>query len=191
MNRLKVFGIFLLLAITNIFIIKEHNLMPLLIVSIVVYSASLYLNLHQEIIKRIKLFFFLGIFILLFQFLFNQAGSVTERIFLGFRVVLQLATISESVFMVMKLISPAEIVESFDFLPKSIQILLSMTFYFIPLLIKEYDTIQLVQQSRRLGSTFFSRSFSPIYIFVPLLHRIFQRSETITYTILSRGWREV
>ena len=188
MNKFKVLGIFLLLVLVNIFVINIRNVAFLLIIGAFIYSISLIFNLHQEIIRRIRLFLFLGIFILLFQLAFNHVGTVLQRLTLGLSVILEIAIISESVFVVMKIISPAEIVKSLNFLPKSIQILLSMTFYFIPLLMKEYEYIRLVQRSRGLGSTLISRLFSAVYIIIPLLHRVFQRSETITYTILSRGF---
>lgn len=188
MNRLKILGTFLFLAFFNIFILKERNLVFLLAIFLSIYSISSFFNLHQEVFRRIKLFFLIGIFIVLFQLFFNQTSLLFERMFMGFRVILQIASISESVFVVMRIISPTEIVRSLNFLPKSIQILLSMTFYFIPLLMKEYEFVQLVQKSRGLGSSFISRLIMPIYMIIPLLHRVFQRSETITYTILSRGF---
>lgn len=188
MNKVKAWGIFLLLFISNFFIIKEHNIYLLLFIFTGIILISLYLNCSQKLLKRFKVFVILGIFILFFQLLFNQTGLVIERILLAFRVILQLIVISESIFLVMKLVSPLEIVKSFNFLPKFIQILLSMTFYFIPQLMKEYETVKLVQTARGLGQTIFSRLLSPIYIIIPLMHRVFQRTETITYTVLSRGY---
>lgn len=188
MNKIKVWGIFLALFVLNYFLITVHYLLFLLTVFIGLIFVSYFINSYRESIKRIQAFAILGILIFIFQLIFNHTELIIEKIFLSLRVVFQLAAISESVFIVMKLVSPLEIVKSLNFLPKTLQILLSMTFYFIPMLMKEYETIRAIQSVRGLGLTLFSRVFFPIFVVIPLLHRVFQRTETITYTVLSRGY---
>lgn len=190
MNKIKVFGGLVLLTLTNFFIITTRSLIPLVTITIMAYGIGICTDSRRATVKRIRLFCMIGLSILLFQILFNQLAPLGQRVLISLRTILQISSISEIVLIGMKCISPNEIVSAFSFLPHSLQILLAMTFYFVPLLLTEQNTIRLVQQSRGLGVTLQSRFHAPIAFLIPLLHRVFQRSETISFTILSRGFKE-
>jgi energy-coupling factor transporter transmembrane protein EcfT len=103
---------------------------------------------------------------------------------------MQIATISQLIIIFVQFISPSALVSALSFLPRTWQLLLAMTFTFIPVLIQEQEIIQVNQRSRGLGISWKSRLIAPIAFFVPLMHRILQRSETIALTMVSRGFVE-
>ena len=190
MNTIKVFLGIILLILTNIGIIRTTNIIPLVILAFILYGIGFSIDSTKGTVQRIRFFCLIGLAILLFQMVGNTLIPLEQRVYISVRTFLQLASISQVVFVLMKCISPSEIISAFYFLPQTLRLLLSMTFYFIPLLVKELHTIQLIQQSRGLGNTLKSKLYAPFAFMVPLLERMFVRSEIISYTILSRGYKE-
>lgn len=174
MNRVKVFTGLALIILANIFIITTRNLTVLILAAGGAYGVGFFIDSPKVTLKRVQVFFFIGASIILFQLIFASP--------LNFRTILQISTISEIIFVSLKWISPSEIISAFSFLPPAVIVLFSMTFYFIPLLTAEQNTIRLVQRSRGTKN-------SPLAFLLPLLHRIFQRAETVSLTILSRGFK--
>jgi len=183
MNKLKVFVGLGLLLFFNFLLIKSRNLFFLASLTIVFYGFSFLLESAKVIIKRLGLFLLIGFSIFIFQLFFNKSVLFQDRLFFSLISFFKIATISQIVFITVKIISPSEIINAFDFLSSSTKLLLGLTFYFIPLLTNELKTINLVQKSRGAKASLFS-------LLIPLLHRVFQRSETLTFTILSRGFKE-
>lgn len=190
MTTIKVLLGIILAILTNIAVIRSSNSVFLGILTIILYGIGFSVGSMKETIQRIRLFCLIGISILLFQMLFNTYIPMDQRIRISFRTFLQLASISQVVFVLMKYMSPAEMISALHFLPQSFRLLLSMTFYFIPLFVNELSIIQLIQKSRGLGNTLRSRISAPFAVLVPILHRMLERSDTISYTMLSRGFRE-
>ena len=131
--------------------------------------------------KRIKPFIFLGIIILLIHF---------KNPLFGYLIAIRLVIISLAVVFYLSLSSFSEIIDVFGFLPNIFKLLLAITFYSIPLVINEYEQIILVQKSRGYKSSVFNPIASTIPLLVPLLHRVFQRSETLALTVASKGFKK-
>jgi energy-coupling factor transporter transmembrane protein EcfT len=181
MNLIKTYLLLIIVIIFNIIIFWTKNIILLSIINVLLYLLGINLKSRKKTLKRIGYFVVIGISMVLFQIFFNLTIPIMLRIETGLKSTLLLSAVSQIIFMVIEFISPTNIISAFWFLPKQILLLLSMTFYFIPLLIHEQITIQLVQKSR--GSRI--NVFASI---IPLLYRIFQRSETISYTIVGRGY---
>ena len=190
MTTIKVLLGIILAILTNIAVIRSSNNIFLGILTVTLYGVGFSVDSTKETIRRIRLFCLIGISILLFQMLFNTLVPMDQRVRISVRTFLQLASISQVVFVLMKYMSPTEMISALHFLPQTFRLLLSMTFYFIPLIVYELSIIQLVQKSRGLGNTLRSRVSAPFAVLVPILHRMLERSETISYTMLSRGFKE-
>jgi len=65
-----------------------------------------------------------------------------------------------------------------------------MTCYFIPGVLIEGDKIKAVQKSRGMNINNIQIINNLASIIIPLLHRIFQRAETLALNILARGYEE-
>ncbi|MBU1500289.1 energy-coupling factor transporter transmembrane protein EcfT, partial [Patescibacteria group bacterium] len=71
---------------------------------------------------------------------------------------------------------------AFNFLPKTFNFMLTITFSLIPVIFQEAKTIILLQKCRGY------HSLNPLPIIIPLLHRTLKRSEQIALTMASRGY---
>lgn len=189
MNNLKTWLGILLLLIINILILDTKDLYLLSPIFTFIYLYG-YLQSKRKTVQRIRAFVYIGISLLFFQIVFNQSVSIVERISAALRVTLQIASISQIVFLFVQHISPSALISALGFLPRTWQLLLAMTFTFIPVLVQEQDAIQMAQKSRGFGLTWKSKFIAPFAFFVPLMHRILQRSETIGLTMVSRGFVE-
>lgn len=190
MNNIYVWASLLFLIISNIFIVKTHDIAVLCAIALITGIATIFTRTTLTSLRRMRTFLFIGLSIILFQVLLNTSQSLINRLISGIRTTLQLALMSEIVFITLKYISPARIVSALYFLPQKILLLFTMTFAFIPILLSEQRSIQIAQSSRGTGTSFKSRLIAPIALIVPLIHRIFQRAEAISYSLLARGFDE-
>ncbi|MBP9814689.1 energy-coupling factor transporter transmembrane protein EcfT [Candidatus Woesebacteria bacterium] len=190
MNNLKTWLGILLLLIINILILDTKDLYLLSPIFTFIYLYGYLTQSKRKTVQRIRAFVYIGISLLFFQIVFNQSVSMVERISAALRVTLQIASISQIVFLFVQHISPSALISALGFLPRTWQLLLAMTFTFIPVLVQEQDAIQMAQKSRGFGLTWKSKFIAPFAFFVPLMHRILQRSEAIGLTMVSRGFVE-
>lgn len=190
MKKIKTFTTLFLLLVVNIVALSLKNPVAIVTLFIAVCCVSIYITSYSQTLGRLKLFTGITFSILIFQLIFSRSIGLEMMLIQASRVGAQLFIVSEVVRVGVQYISPVSLLSLFTFLPKNLQLLIAMTFYFIPLTMKEYNTIKCVQISRGLGRSFRSRLFTPVAIIIPLLHRVFQRSEVISYSILARGWNE-
>lgn len=169
---------FVILHLKDSFLLSAIFL--LLLVSLKIIPAK------RPVEGRLKILLPVGFFIILIQLLFHQSSNMVTRLIFGYTVFIRLMIISLSVLFFMSVTSASEIITTLAFLPKKIRLVLTMTFYFIPAILDESDRISVVQKSRGLRSGL--SSILPLVI--PLLHRVFQRAETLSLTIVSRGYEE-
>ncbi len=190
MNNFKTWLGILLLLVINILILEIRSLYILFPITICIYLYGYFIQSKRKTFRRLRTFIYIGISLLFFQTLFNQSVLLVERIGNALRVTLQIASISQIVFLFVQNISPSALISAFGFLPRTWQLLLAMTFTYIPVLVQEQGAIQMAQESRGLGLTWKSKFIAPLAFFVPLIHRILHRSETIGLTMVSRGFVE-
>ena len=168
--------------------IKDTLLISLLFLVICILSVAL--TSPRQTVKRLQMFIWMALSLLLFQLIFVRSMPFGQIVLQTTRVAMQLFIVSEVVRVGISSISPSSLISLFSFLPKQFQLLIAMTFYFIPLSIEEYGIIKHAQIARGLGNSIQGKLIAPFAFIIPLLHRVFQRSEIMTYSILSRGWKE-
>ncbi len=190
MNSYRVWLGILFLLLINVYILATKNIYLLLPIVICVYLHGYLTQSKRQTLRRLRSFIFIGISLLFFQIVFNQSIPIVNRIINALRVTMQIASISQIVFLFVQHISPSALISALGFLPRTWQLLLAMTFTFVPILVQEQEVIQMAQKSRGLGLMWKSKIVAPFAFFVPLMHRILQRSETIGLTMLSRGFVE-
>lgn len=163
---------------------------PLLVTILLIIMISILLVTRNPVKERLQTILPIAIFILLFQLIFNYSIPIEQRFLFGYISAVRIALISLSVLLFLSFTSLLEIVDLFRFLPKSWLLLLMITCYMIPAILNEADKIKLVQHSRAatLKNRYFFMNITAIII--PLLHRVFQRAEILSLTIVSRGYEE-
>ncbi len=163
---------------------------PLLLTGLILAAAVLmfFLPKHQTLYKRIKAMAIVFIFVAIFQLIFNQSQPIVSRLLYGYLIALKLALVSFSVLIYITITSTAEIISLFWFLPEKFRLLATMTFYFIPLIMGESEQILMVQKSRGVPTKGIQGLKLYIALLIPLLHRIFYRADTVSLTMVSRGY---
>ncbi len=152
-----------------------------------ILASTLIINLRElywQALIAIAISFFLGkklwprlkpllpilLVILIFQtILSNAAAGLTA----GLKIInLSLLVLIFTVFTPVK-----EISQMFGFLGPSAKLLITLTFSLVPIIIKEWQAISLVQKARGY------KSWSPLPVIVPLLHRTFRRAEQLALVL--------
>jgi len=190
MKKIKTLLILFIILVINITALAINSIILVSILFLCVCFLSIIVTSSRQTVGRLKIFIGIALSLLLFQIIFVHSIPWESIISQTTRVAMQLFVVSEVVRVGIQYISPATLISLFSFLPKQFQLLIAMTFYFIPLSMEEYGIIRSAQLSRGLGRTLRSRIIAPLAFIIPLLHRVFQRSEIMTYSILSRGWGE-
>ena len=139
-----------------------------------------------EIKKRIFAILPVAVAIIIFQIIFYLWAPFTQRLLFGFIAAIKIVLVSLSVLTFLSYTSLFSLIKLFDFLPQDILLILMITAYLIPSIFIEAEKIRIVQKSRNIKASSFS---SLPAIIIPLLHRVFQRAETISLTILARGYK--
>ncbi|HEX8965359.1 MAG TPA: energy-coupling factor transporter transmembrane component T [Patescibacteria group bacterium] len=159
---------------------------PLILSILFIILLLLLYFAKAQIKKRLLAIIPIGIAIIIFQLIFYIWAPFTERFLFGFIAAAKIIIISLSVLTFLSYTSLFALIKLFDFLPEDIMLILMITAYLIPTILSEAEKIQIVQKSRNIKTNSFS---SLAAIIIPLLHRVFQRAETISLTILARGYK--
>ena len=180
----KILGFFFL----NTFVFLSTG--PLYMTIILALMILSCLPANPILIKRLKIIIPIALFVMLFQIIFNTSQPFLDRVILGYVASIRIIIISLSVLLFLTITSISEIMLLFDFLPRKILLTFMMTCYFIPGVLNEAEKIKAVQKSRGLKTSRWIVTSNIASIIVPLLHRVFQRAETLSMAILSRGFEE-
>lgn len=103
----------------------------------------------------------------------------TGHFLLGVAAALKIINLSLLVLIYTWLTPVNEIAQTFAWLGHKTQLLLTLTFSLVPIILKEWQAISLVQKTRGY------RSINPFPVIIPLLHRIFRRAEQLTIVVSS------
>ena len=174
------------LIVSTLTILSLKNYLVLTGILFFLLLAFMLISPKLSVFNRLKMFIPLGFFILILQIVFNQRQSLFYGFLSTYIIWVRLVTISLVIFYFMAITSPLEIILAFWFFPQKIKLLLTMTFYFIPIIFQESEQIILIQKSRGLKNFFWN--ITPLII--PLLHRVFIRAELLALTIISRSYQE-
>lgn len=181
------FKFILLLVLTVIILMlqKWQILLPLFVLSLI--SIYIY-DKQNKILKKIFPLLIFGSIIVLFNIFFNYSLSYSARFILGMITALKIATLSLWAFVFTLTTSPKEIVSLFSFLPKRIQLILTITFSIIPIIIAEAHKIRIIQKARGLNFHPFKITKNILPVIIPLLHRSFLRAEQIAMVLYAKGY---
>jgi energy-coupling factor transporter transmembrane protein EcfT len=182
---LTIFKIALLLLI-NFFVFSIKN--PYLLTGLFLFMVLILIPTKYSIINRLKAIIPICVIILLSQIIFYPSASFEQRFLFGFIVSMRIIIVSLSVFVFLATTALSEIVSVFSFLPKDWLLLLTITCYLIPTTLNEIEHIKLIQKSRMVYKNPWNIIQNIAALFIPLLHRVFKRSEIISLTIISRGY---
>lgn len=177
--------VFLILFNFSVFYLK--NPIVFLILNIFLSLLLYFTRQKYFTLRRLIPLFFIGVSIVVFQLVFNGTILWQERIMLGYLTASRIIVLSLGMIVFISITSASEIMRGLFFLPKSLKLLLVLTFSFIPLIFDESEKITLAQKSRGLKSRYLSiREVTAKTI--PLFHRVFQRSQALALTIVARGY---
>ncbi len=182
-KSVTVLKIILLLAV-NFFVFLTKNIF--LLSGIFLLITIMLLPTKYSLISRLKVILPICLIILLSQMIFNSAFSLEQRFIFGYLSSIRIIIVSLSVFVFLATTALSEIVAVFNFLPKDWLLLLTITCYLIPATLSEVEHIRVVQKSRTAYKNRWNVIKNIASLFVPLLHRIFNRAEVISLTIVSR-----
>lgn len=181
---LKIFS--LLIFNSLIFLIVN----PYYLTGILIILLLAGLNMKYKLVKRLKIILPAALFIILFQILFNTSLTLPHRLLDGYLAAVRLTAISLSVLLFLSYTSLLELSRLFSFLPGTPLLLFTLTCYFIPRVLDESDMISAMQKSRGAKINNWNIIQSLASLIIPLIHRVFIRSEMISLSMLSRGHKE-
>jgi biotin transport system permease protein len=175
--RLKI----LLLLLTTSMVIIFNSLFLIIgmfLAVLVYYVAIVRRNNYKE---RIFGLGFVALSIVGFQLFFHTALSLQERIVIGGVMALRLMTLSFMVFLFTETTSVSEIVSALSFLPRKLNLMLTISFALLPSIMREMHMIRIAQQARGVKT-------NVLPIIIPLLHRTLSRAEHVAIVIETRGF---
>ncbi|MCL5798219.1 MAG: energy-coupling factor transporter transmembrane protein EcfT, partial [Patescibacteria group bacterium] len=143
-----------------------------------------------QVLYRLKPMLYVFILILAIQIFLNSHGSLSIRIFQGLSAWLKLTTLSLLMLAYTAVSSVSEIARVLSFLPRKIQLMLTITLSLIPVIFKEAQKIYMAQNSRGYNTKSLNMIKNTFPIVIPLLHRILHRSEQIAMIMQSRGFND-
>lgn len=178
-TRIKLF--FLFLTSNVLLFYKEAVYLNIILFSLIVF----YIFVKQKFsvfITWLKPLFIAAIIIFVIQ-LFSQ-----EELIFGLLSALRILSLSSLVFLLVHTTQLSLIVKALSFLPVQISYVLSLSLGMIPQLSKEIKQITTAQQARghRMNRNIF-KSYLPI--FLPLFTKSFVRSEHISISMQTRGFK--
>lgn len=178
--------IVLIIISTITLFIKDWRILLTLSISIILALSLAKSN--KQLSLRITPLLVIGLFVIIFQLIFNTSIGITSRIIMGTLTATKITILSLLVFFYSSTTSPSEIVSAFSFLPKKISLMITITFSLIPAVLHESQKILLVQNTRGYNSKNLNIFKSVIPLIIPLLHRILRRAEQIALVLQTRGY---
>lgn len=180
---------FLFLLILSTLAIYIRDLSVVLISDAILLFWVFFLSDRDKIIQRLKALLLIFFLIIIFQMVFGSFDLVS-RFENALIAAGRIFFISLLVFIFTSTTSASQIVSIFSFLPAKLQLMVTILFSLIPVIIEEIQKIIYIQASK--GHNFKKLNFFNSYlpIVVPLTHRILRRAEQISVVLQLRGWRE-
>lgn len=189
LNSVITISAIVFVVVVNYLLLSTQNIIILFAVFSATYIAG-YLALSsskRRVAQRVRFFATLFLFLFVFHVIFNRNSSLYTHFNSSLKTVLQIASISEMMLVLTGKISMSKFINGLFFLPQSMKMLITITFSFIPFLVEEQQKISLVQKSRGMGTTLQSKFTGIFSTIIPLIHRLFRRSEDLALVIDMRG----
>ncbi len=189
MNKQITRGKLLLLLAASTAIMYLHSPLMIIIFAFLVGVLSTLTKSRGSRRSRYISIAVVTLFIMIFQLLFNGSLPLAARIVTGFIASLRIISLSLMVFLFTETTSVSDIVQALSFLPKTICLMLTISFALIPAILRESAMIRMAQQTRGLETGGFKRVSSFLALIVPLLSRTLLRAEHIAMTLETRGYQ--
>lgn len=180
----------LFLILFSTLMIFFRNLCVIFSITIIIILISILKLNFLRVKNRLIPLFFVALLIIIFQLLFGLDSSLYLRLFQGFTAALRLLSLSLLVFLFTETTSITEIVAVFSFLPPKLNLMITISFSLIPVILKEISIIRVAQQSRGLPLKGISMFRSLFPILIPLLSRTLTRAEQIAIVLQTRGFKD-
>jgi len=178
LTRLKLIA---LICFSTLFVLIRNVYGIFLIFGVIIVLTKLHMR-RGHLKSRITAIIGVSAFVIVFQLLFNGSVAIQQRLLIGSLTAFRLISLSLLVLLFTETTSPTSIVAVLSFLPKNINLMLTISFSLIPAILQEISAIQIAQQARGL------RKGSIIPVLVPLLNRTLTRAEHIAIVLQTRGF---
>jgi energy-coupling factor transporter transmembrane protein EcfT len=185
-TRLKLIG---LLFISTV-MIAIRNPIVVCIITAAILTLSVRFIRYQVLWQRLSPIFVIGLFVILFQVLFQTTIPIQNRFVEGFIQSFRLISLSLLVFVFTQTTSVSQIVSALSFLPKKLCLLLTISFALIPAILREITDIRIAQQARGFAPKGVNIIRSVFPVLIPLLNRTLTRAEHIAIVLETRGFEE-
>lgn len=186
-KNISLIKIILLLIISTIVLLTK-NWLVILFLLLATVGITLKINSYSAFWQRIKPLIFIALCIVLFNVLVNFQEHYAVRFVQGITAAGKIIILSLLVFAFTSTTSLREIINIFAFLPKKLQLSLTITLNIIPAILDEIQKIKIAQKSRGLNSYSLNPNKSIFPIIIPLLHRALERAEHLAILLHSRGF---
>ena len=178
MQRLKLIALILISSA----LISINNLFWLFACLLILLLANIFNSALSQLKNRLTPLLLTVVLLIIFQLLFNSSQTYSVRWLQSLTAAIKILSLSLLVFLYTATTSITQISQAFNFLPKTFNFMLTITFSLIPVIFQEAKTIILLQKCRGY------KNLNPLPIIIPLLHRTLKRSEQIALTMTSRGY---
>ncbi len=132
-------------------VLASFNTTLLSVTLFLLLVAMFFTKSRKKIYPRLKALFPAGILIFILQLAFSPGVPLNDKLLFSYTVFSKLVVVSMMVLYFVSTTSPARIVSAFFFLSEDMRLMLTMTFYFIPLIFDEAFQIMVVQKSVMIG----------------------------------------
>ena len=177
----------ILIFITS-YIALSRNLLIIAFLALIISLFSLLDKKTQKnIAKRIKPLFFISLLIMGFQLIFNTTVDTHTRLYLGIFQGIKIYSLSMLVFVYTSKTGASQILKGLNFLPKKVQLVLTITLSLLPIILDEAEKIRLVQKARGYQSSLINPLKSIFPLIIPLIHRTLRRTEQISLVMQTKG----
>lgn len=185
-TRLKFIGL-LVVSTAMIFL---RNPIAVCVMTLIMATVSIRFVQYGILWQRLHPILFIGLFVVGYQLLFRTTVPVQIRAFEGVIQAFRLISLSLLVFVFTQTTSVSEIVSALSFLPRSVCLLLTISFALIPAILREITTIRIAQQARGFAPKGINVVRSVFPVLIPLLNRTLTRAERIAIVLETRGFEE-
>jgi len=178
-----------LIAFTTVILfIKDWRIISVIFIGTVVMIIPFKIN--HLFRQRIYPLIFIGGFIILFQLLFNWHVPLMIRVIAGIVNAEKIISLSLAVFIYSATTSFNELIKTLSFLPKNVNLMLTIALSMLTIMLDEIRKISLVQNSRGLSHKSLNPKKSIFPIIIPLLYRSFTRAEKIALLLYTREYTD-
>ncbi len=185
-NQLK----FLLTIFLSSLVLFISDPRILLLMLFLIFFLLTFVPDKAMVLKRMIPLLFISFMIIMVNLFLNTSLKISTRVILGLTTSLKIILLSLTVFIYTCFTPLSQISAVFSFLPKTIQLVFTITLSFIPIIFQEVDKIYLIQKTRGYKTSWLNIYKNVIPIIIPLLHRALNRAQQLALVLYSKGYSD-